>query len=42
MFLPTSASSTMRPVMMDGSSPTVADSSIAMNTKMNCSQYGFR
>ena len=38
MFLPTSASSTIRPVMMLGSRQTTAESRIVTNTSRNCSQ----
>ena len=38
MFFPTSASSTMRPVMMLGISPSTAESRIVTNTSRNCSQ----
>ena len=42
MLSPTSASSTMRPVMMLGSSPSPAESRMVMNTSTNCFQYGAR
>ena len=38
MFLPMSASSTIRPVMMLGSSPTAAESRIVTNTSRNWGQ----
>ena len=38
MLRSTSALSTIFPVMMDGSKPTVALSRIAIKTKMNCTQ----
>ena len=38
----TKAGPTIRPVMIEGRSPTVAESSMVMNTNMNCSIYGLR
>ena len=38
MSFPTRASSTTRPVMIDGSSPSVADSTIAASTSSSWSQ----
>ena len=38
MFRPTSASSTMRPVMIEGSRPTVAERMIAISTSSSWSQ----
>ena len=42
MFFPTSASSTIFPVMMLGSSPSTAESRMVRNTSRNCGQYGTR